>query len=371
MKIHSIEVFAVRLPLISPFIVSYHTYHDMPSIIVKIETDNGLIGYGEGTPDEHVTGETWEGTYAVLGQTLGPAVIGIDPFQIEKIHEKMNRTIFGATTAKAAIDIACYDLMGKASGQPVYNLLGGRYHESLEIPKVISILSPDEMAEEAIQAMKDGYKTLKLKVGTDINLDSERIRQVRNAVGPEVPIKVDANQGWENSADALRVLGEVVDCKIDWIEQPVAAADIDGLKEIKQKTMIPVMIDEGLHGDKEMHEIIVKRAADKINIKLMKCGGLYPAAHLVHQAQMAGLTCQVGSMVESAIASAAGLHLSIAKKKIQSNELVGPLMFSKNVAEMDYKIPYVHLSDKPGLGIEINETILNELTSRCVKVEKQ
>lgn len=369
MKITSIEIFAIRLPLKEPFIISYHTYNDMPSIIVKIETDNGLVGYGEGTPDEHVTGETWESTYSVLNHTIGPLILGENPFQIERIHEKMNQAIYAATTAKAAIDIACYDLMGKATNQPIYNLLGGRYHDILEIPKVISILSPIAMANEATSAIKEGYKTLKLKVGTDKNLDIQRIRAVRDAVGSSIPIKVDANQGWVNSSDTMHVLQKIADCNIDWIEQPVLASDIDGLKEIKQKTNIPVMIDEGLHGYNEMREIIVKRAVDKVNIKLMKCGGLYPAMHLVHQAELGGLTCQVGSMVESAIASAAGLHLSIAKKAIQSNELVGPLMFSQDLAHIKYEIPYVYLSEQSGLGIEIDITTLINLTVQRIKIE--
>ncbi len=370
MRIKSIEVFAIRLPLISPFIVSYHTYHDMPSIIVKIETECGLEGYGEATPDEHVTGETWESTYAVLTKTLAPALLGTNPFQIEKLHDQMNKLVLGVPSAKAAIDIACYDVMGKATGQPVYNLLGGKYHDTLEIPKVISILTPTEMALEAKQAIEEGYKTLKLKVGTDYKLDVERIKAVRNEVGEDIALKVDANQGWITSSNSLYVLDRIRDTQIDWIEQPVKADDLDALREVKQKTSIPVMVDEGIHGTKDLKEVMVKRAADKINIKLMKCGGLYPASQLVHQAEMGGLDCQVGSMVESAIASAAGLHLSIAKKNIHSNELVGPLMFQKDIASLNYDIPFVHLSTEPGLGIRVDKAILKELTSYSLEIKE-
>ncbi|WP_313892679.1 dipeptide epimerase [Psychrobacillus sp.] len=369
MKIKSIEVFAIRLPLINPFIISYHTYIDMPSIIVKVVTDNGIIGYGEATPDEHVTGETWESTYAVLTKTLAPSIIGHNPFQIEKLHDKMNKIVLDVPTAKAALDIACYDIMGKATGQPVYNLLGGQYHDVLEVPKVISILSPEEMVAEAKDAIAAGYTSLKLKVGTDKELDYKRICAVRAAVGSAVPIKVDANQGWVNSSNTMYVLDRIKDCNIDWVEQPVIASDIDALLEVKQKTNIPVMIDEGLHGAKELKEVIVKRAADKINIKLMKCGGIYPASQIVHQAELGGIDCQVGSMVESAVASAAGLHLSLAKKSIHSNELVGPLMFSKDVAELKYEVPFVYLSDAPGLGIDINEESLKELTTESLLIQ--
>ncbi|PIC96035.1 dipeptide epimerase [Sporosarcina sp. P26b] len=369
MKITSVEVFAIRLPLKIPFIISYHTYYDMPSIIVKVHTDNGLIGYGEGTPDEHVTGETWESVFEVLTKTIAPAVLHRNPFDIEKIHDVMNKTIINSTTAKAAIDIACYDIMGKATQQPVYNLLGGRYHNHLEVPKVISILSPEIMASQATAAIEEGYSMLKLKVGTDKKLDIKRIQAVRDAVGPDVAIKVDANQGWETSADSLYVLDQIKDCRIDWIEQPVVASDIEGLLEIKQKTNIPVMIDEGLHGTKEMYEITLKRAVDMMNIKLMKCGGLFPAVQLVHQAELSGYTCQVGSMVESAIASAAGLHISLAKKRIKSNELVGPLMFSEDLAKLDFQIPFVYLHDVPGLGIDIDEEVLKKLTYNYLKID--
>ncbi|MGG0644932.1 enolase C-terminal domain-like protein, partial [Sporosarcina gallistercoris] len=225
-----------------------------------------------------------------------------------------------------------------------------------------------EMAKEAKLAVEEGYRILKLKVGIDKKLDIERIQSVRQAVGFDISIKVDANQGWETSADSMYVLDRIKACEIDWIEQPVLASDIDGLKEIKQKATVPVMIDEGLHGKQEMNEITVKRAVDMINIKLMKCGGLYPATQLVHQAELAGYTCQIGSMVESAIASAAGLHISIAKKRIKSNELVGPLMFSKDVATLDIQVPFVHLKETPGLGIDVDESILEELTSHYVKI---
>ncbi len=368
MKITSVSISGIKLPLIRPFIVSYTTYYDMPTIIVKIETDTGLVGYGEATPDEHVTGETWESTYAVLHKKLAPAVLGADPFQIERIHEQMNAAIYGAPSAKAAIDIACYDLMGKASGQPVYNLLGGKYHDSLDVPFVISILAPDEMARQAAEAVEAGYKTIKVKVGTNAALDVERIRAVRQAIGKDVLMRVDANQGWKSRATSMFVLKQVEDCQMDWIEQPVLADDITALAEIRRQTHIPVMVDEGVHGDREMREVIVKQAADKLNIKLMKCGGLYPALKLVAQAEMAGIECMVGSMVESAVATAAGAHLSTAKRNIIANEMVGPLMFSRDVARMDYRNSQLHLDEKPGLGLEVDETVIHELAAMADQV---
>lgn len=370
MNITSVTVTGIKLPLIRPFIVSYETYYDMPTIIVKLETDSGAVGYGEATPDQHVTGETWESCYHMLVHQLAPEVLGENPFHIERIHEKMNQTVYGAPAAKAAIDLACYDLMGKATGQPVYNLIGGKYHNELPVPYVVSILAPEVMAKEAKEALAQGYRTIKIKVGTDPVLDVERIRAVRKAIGPDVQLRVDANQGWCNRATTMRVLEQVTDCNIDWIEQPVEADDITALAEVRKQTHLAVMVDEGVHGDREMREVIVKQAADKLNIKLMKCGGIYPALKLVAQAEMAGMECQVGSMVESAVATAAGAHLSIAKKTIISNELVGPLMFARDIANLPYERMNVMLPDKPGLGIDVDEVILAELCQMTTTITK-
>lgn len=362
MKITGMKLFAIHLPLHVPFVVSYHTYDYMPSIIIKLETDEGIFGYGEAVADEHVTGESWEGTYQTLKHTLAPVIIGCNPMNLEKLHEIMDKTIYFAPSAKAAIDIACHDIIGKKLEQPVYQLLGGRYHDNFSITHVLSIGEPNEMANEAAAMVKQGYNSFKMKVGTDVKQDVRRIRAVRDRVGDDISIRVDVNQGWKNSANTLVALRSLGDLNLDWIEQPVLADDIDGMVDIKLKTDIPLMIDEGLKGTREMREIIQKRAADKVNIKLMKCGGIYPAMKLAHQAEIAGIECQIGSMVESSIGSAAGFHVAFSKKNITSVELTGPLKFSKDVGNLQYDVPMIRLTEKSGLGIDVSEKIVNELS---------
>ncbi|MEH7346290.1 dipeptide epimerase [Bacillus sp. JJ1532] len=362
MKITAIHLYAIHLPLHVPFVVSYHTYNDMPSVIVKIETDEGIVGYGEGVADEHVTGESLEGVYTIIKNTLAPVLIGQNPMEIEKIHDIMNKSIYGAPTAKAAIDIACFDIMGKKIQQPVYQLIGGRYHDEFPITHVLSIAEPEHMASEATSMLEQGYRSFKMKVGTDVRKDVERIQAVREKVGDDIAIRVDVNQGWRNSANTLVALNQLRDCHLDWVEQPVVADDIDGMVEINAKTTVPLMIDEGLKGQREMLEIIQKRAAHKVNIKLMKCGGIYPAVKLAHQAELAGIECQIGSMVESSVGSAAGFHVAFSKKVITSVELTGPLKFSKDIGNLHYDVPFIRLTEKPGLGVDINEEVLNELT---------
>jgi L-alanine-DL-glutamate epimerase-like enolase superfamily enzyme len=362
MKITAIHLYAIHLPLHEPFVVSYHTYNHMPSVIVKMETDEGIVGYGEGVADEHVTGETWEGTFHIIKNTLGPALLGQNPMEIEKIHDLMDKTIYGAPTAKAAIDIACFDIIGNKLQQPIYQLIGGRFHEKFPITHVLSIGEPEKMAREASLMVEKGYQSFKMKVGTNVSMDVERIKAVRTQVGADVAIRVDVNQGWKNSSTTLVALNQLRECQLDWVEQPVVADDIDGMVEIKSKTALPLMIDEGLKGTREMREIIQKRAADKVNIKLMKCGGIYPAVKLAHQAELAGIECQVGSMVESSIGSAAGFHVAFSKKIITSVELTGPLKFAKDIGNLEYDVPFIRLTAKPGLGIEVNEETLRELT---------
>lgn len=364
MKITKIDVYGIQFPLAAPFVISYHTYDKMPSIIVKIETDEGIIGYGEGVPDEHVTGETWQGIFHIIKNTLGPAVLGQNPMEIERIHEIMNNAIYSSPTAKAAIDIACFDILGKKLQQPVYQLIGGRYHEQFPITHVLSIGEPEEMAKEALEKAGQGYEYFKIKVGTEVGKDVERIKAIRSLIGPGPAIRVDVNQGWKNSSTTLMALERLEKYQIDWIEQPVAADDMDGMAEVKAKTRIPLMVDEGLKGTREMLQVIQKRAADKINIKLMKCGGIYPAVKLAHQAELAGLDCQVGSMVESSVGSAAGFHVAFSKKNITSVELTGPLKFSQDIGDLHtaYQVPFIRLTKRAGLGVEIDESILKELT---------
>lgn len=367
-KITEIEIYAIHLPLYEPFVISYASYDSMPSIIVKMTTDTGVVGYGEGVADDHVTGESWESTFAVLKNTLAPKLIGENPKNMEGIHEIMGAAIYGVPTAKAALDIACYDLVGKSLGVPVYDLLGGKYHQEFPITHVLSIGEPEKMANEAAEKVAAGYGSLKMKVGTEVAADVKRIEAVRARVGEDIAIRVDVNQGWKNAANTIQALGKLEHCALDWIEQPVLADDFDGMVEVKAKTSVPVMIDEGLRGIREMREIIAKQAAHKVNIKLMKCGGIYPATKLAHMAEMAGIECQVGSMVESSIASSAGFHVAFSKKVITSVELTGPLKFSKDVGNLHYDVPVIRLNDQPGLGIDIDEKILQALTIFSEKV---
>lgn len=370
MKIVKADIYIVEFPLKEPFIISYATYPNMAAVIVKLETDTGLTGYGEAVPDEHVTGEQVNGTFEILKNVLVPAIIGQNPFDIEHIHFVMASKIARNPAAKAAIDIACHDLMGKATGQPVYNLIGGRAHDNLQYPKVLSIEAPEIMAEKAKRAVEQGFSSLKLKVGgADSAMDIKRIYAVREAVGPDMPIRIDVNQGWKTVGHAIQVIEQLDAAKLTWIEQPIRMGDIRGLADVRKKSATPIMADETVQTMEDVLEIIRLEAADYINIKLMKCGGIFPAVQMAKAAEGAGIIAQIGSMVESSIGSAAGYHAVMSRRNIETAELTGPLLFSEEIGDLDYQLPYVMLTDKAGLGIEVDEQQLRKLTVMSCTVE--
>lgn len=363
MHITKVELHTISLPLNEPFIVSYTAYDSIPAIIIKIHTNTGVVGYGESVPDEHVTGESLQGVHAALKHQLIPAVLGEDPRNIQHIHTKMNDALVLNGAAKAAIDIACYDILGKISNLPIYALLGGRKEENPMIPMVLSILEPDVLAKQAKEAMDAGYKEIKMKLGTDPIKDVERVRAVREAVGPHIPIKVDANQGWKTVSTARKVMIDLEPYQLSWVEQPLPKGDHTFFKRLKEHTSIPLMADESLVEPQDLRTFLLDQSVDYINIKLMKSGGIYPAHKLATQAELFSISCQIGSMVESSIASAAGFHVATSKQNIISTEISGPTRFSIDTGNLSYNIPYVQLPDGPGLGIEVDDAKIEHMRS--------
>ena len=361
MTVVAAEVIAIRLPLHEPFVVAYGRFEDMPSILLRIVTDDGVEGWGEAVPDPHVTAESFEGAFASLCSVLLPCLEGLTVFDSEVLHHRMDRALRGNPSIKAAVDIALHDAWARALGHPLFQLLGGRAHATLTQPRVISIKSPDEVAADATAAVEAGFTELKLKVGRDDGLDVQRIRALHRAAGGRAALRVDANQGWDRSS-ALAVIGETADCSIQWYEQPLPADDVDSMAELRRATPARLMIDEGVHTPADLVRAIRASAADLVNIKLMKAGGIRPALELASVASAAGMPCQIGSMVESAVATAAGLQVAVARSGIISNELVGPAMIAQDVGEIPVDAGRVAVPDGPGLGIIVDEERVRELT---------
>jgi L-alanine-DL-glutamate epimerase-like enolase superfamily enzyme len=362
MHIERLEVkrFSLRPPI--PLTVAYGSYPTLDYVSLQVHTDNGLVGLGEASPDTEVTGETQDTCLHGL-QRAESWLIGRDPFELEALLGAFEEEFFGQPSAMAALDMALYDLIGKALGVPVYRLLGGSARRVMEIYPLVPLLPPREMAELAAAFATGGYGTLKLKVGTGPDEDEERVRLVREAVGPEVRLRVDVNQGWHTAAVAIPAVERVARWKVDWIEQPVDAEDLDGLAEVTHAVKVPIMVDEGCHAPQDALAVVRRGAANIINIKLMKCGGLHRALQIAAIAEAAGLPCIVGSMGESSIGSLAGLHLYASRKCFLAGEVIGPLFVEGDIASgFEVLDGCAVLPAKPGLGAALFRSPASEET---------
>ena len=365
-RISQVEIVPVRLPLREPFVVAYARYDDVPTILVRITTADGLTGWGEATPDPNVTGETYAGTAATLRADLAPLLLGRDARDIDAALAALDARVEGVPAAKAALDIALHDLVARALGVPLWLLLGGRARAHLTISRVVSLADPAAMAAAASRHAAAGFRTIKLKLGdgADPARDIARLAAVREAVGPGVAIKIDANQGWRTPGVAIAPIRGLLPFAPVWIEQPVAWWDLDGLAEVRRQTGAAIMVDEGVHGPREMARVVALRAADLVNIKLMKTGGLRRALQLNAIAETAGIGAQVGTMVESSVASAAGLHLALALANVATVEMGGPLMLGEDIGDLGqhYAGDRIVVPDGPGLGITVDEAAVRRFS---------
>ncbi|MCC6312371.1 MAG: dipeptide epimerase [Thermomicrobiales bacterium] len=367
LAVAAVDVIPVRLPLVEPFVIAYGSYPDVLSVLVRVRTADGAAGWGEATPDPNVTGETWEGAAAMLRETLAPALIGRDAWDRDAALREIDRRVEFAPAAKAALDIALHDLVARVLNVPLWALLGGRSKPHLEISRVVSMADPEEMATKAASHVAAGFDVIKLKVGEAANAarDARRVAVVRDAIGPDIGIKVDVNQGWRTPGTAIGAIRAMEPSRPRYVEQPVAAWDIEGLAEVRRQTGVPIMIDEGCHGPREMQRAVMLRAADFVNIKLMKTGGIAAALRLNAIAETAGVAAQVGTMVESSVASAAGLHLALALANVETVEMGGPLMTAADIGDARawYDGSRVRIPDAPGLGIVVDEAAVRRFST--------
>ncbi|NWN83973.1 MAG: dipeptide epimerase [Halomonas sp.] len=361
MTIKRITLHGLRLPLRRPFKIAYDTYEDIETLLVSIESTGGDIGWGEAVVDQHVSGETWQSARRVITEVLAPLLIGRPAADIGAFHYAAEARIRHNPSAKAALDIALHDLLARQCRRPLYELLGGRCHARLDLPCVISMLSPEEMARQADEACRQGYRSIKIKLGDTPEADIERIARVRESLPPSLPLRVDANQGW-SAKQALHVIRQTTPFNVEWFEQPVFIENLEALARVTRATEAVIMADEPIHDLRDMLRVIRLEAADMVNIKLMKSSGLHAARAMAELGMAANIPCQIGSMVESAVATLAGAHLAVAHPNIIANDLVGPAMISADVAKMPGDDTHIALGDSPGLGARIDFDRVRELS---------
>ncbi|TQI69055.1 dipeptide epimerase [Clostridium sp. KNHs216] len=354
MVIKTIEAKKVNLELLHPVVVAIGSIHSCETVVVKVETEEGIVGYGEGIGVTFVTGETVDTILSAVG-VLKNELIGLDPFAIDHIHNVMDRTLIHNASAKAAIDIALYDIMGKHAKMPLYRLLGG-IADQMETDLTVMIGTPEEMTEEALQIVGRGFHHIKIKAGLHPEEDVEAVRRIREAVGPHIHLKIDANQGW-SAGDSIRIIQKMAELGVEAVEQPVPAWDIDGLAYIRSKSPIPIMADESCFSPQDAAKLVKKDAVDIINIKLMKCGGLYRALQINTIAETNGVRCMLGCMMESRISISAGAALVASRPNFIYGDLDSFFYFKESPeirGGFTCNGPRLQLSEEYGLGIKVD-----------------
>ena len=360
MKIKDVKVYSLKIPLIKEFKTSLRTVKVADETIVKIESEDGEIGYGEAAPTAVITGDTSQSIRGIIKNKIRSILIGEEIENIEKLHFLIEKSAVNNNSAKAAVEMAVYDLYAQYYGAPLYKLLGG-YRESLMSDLSISVNSPAEMKEDAVKAVADGYQVLKLKVGKGIEKDLSRVRAVRVAVGNQIKIRLDANQGWKpkEAVSIIKVMEEE-GLNIELIEQPVKADDFEGLKFVRDHVMTPIMADESLFSPQDCLQLLKMKACDLINIKLMKAGGIYNALNINAIAESYGVEVMLGSMLEGKVSVTAAAHLAAAKKNITRLDLDAPLYLAEDPVKGGIKIhgPQINFIKGNGLAIKKIDKLL-------------
>ncbi|MDK2371827.1 MAG: dipeptide epimerase [Candidatus Korarchaeota archaeon] len=349
MSIKRIEVYTVDLPYLQPFTISLGTSTSSTDVVVKVLDDEGRVGWGEASPARRIIGES-EHTIVAAMHTLAPAVIGEDPMDVERIEEKMDKAILGNNSAKFALETAVFDLKGKILGVTVRDLLGG-YRDRVETDFTIGIKSPEEMAEEALRIVERGFRVIKLKVGTGVEEDVARVRAVRDAVGKDIRLRIDANQGW-TVKEAMRALTEMDRYDLELAEQPVRWDDLEGMAVLTSMSPIPIMADESVHTPEDALEVVEMGAADYINIKLTKAGGLLKARRIAAISEAAGIPNMIGCMMEGGVSITAGVHFAAATRNLVTTDLDSDISLKEDFVEggAGYEDGYRTVPDGPGLG---------------------
>jgi o-succinylbenzoate synthase len=353
-KITDIQLGRLSVPLKKPFKTALRTVTWVEDVLVTIHTDTGAVGHGTAAPTAAITGDTESSIRKAIEGPLKKQLVGLSLNNFEEVIVRVQKSPVKSTSARAAVDIALYDLYGHLNKAPVYKLLGGSRKE-LTTDITISVNEPEEMVRDSLDAVNKGFKTLKVKVGKNWEKDIKRLQHIREKVGYAVGLRVDANQGW-TPAEAVAVLQKMedADIRIEFVEQPVKGHDLTGLKFVKDHVSIPVMADESAFSAQDVFKIIEMRAADLINIKLMKTGGIYNALTLCAQAERAHMECMIGCMLESKISVTAAAHLACAKSVITRCDLDAPILCSEDPIEggVRYKDDHIILSDEPGFGFK-------------------
>jgi L-alanine-DL-glutamate epimerase-like enolase superfamily enzyme len=365
-RISEIHIYKSDIKLKEPFKIAIMEITDAKSIFIRIVTDTGIYGMGEANPYWAITGETQAMNFAGAPD-IAKLLLKKDPLDIEGRISEINNFLAHNSTLRSAFDMALYDLLGKIAALPLYTLLGGS-NRPIYTDNTIGIADPDSMAAKAVKFKQQGFHAIKVKLGTNAKLDIQRIEKIRQAVGTEIPMRIDANQGWDYKT-ALNVLKAIEPMGVEYCEQPVPYWTFEDLRRLRENTSIAIMADESLFDQHDALRLASMGCCDYFNIKLSKSGGLHTALKINAIAEAAGITCMVGCMTETRLALTAAAHLVSAKNNIKYADLDGNLMLELDpvIGGAEYNAGEIRLPDTPGHGADIDPDFLNQC--ECVTVK--
>ena len=362
MKITGVETIPVSVPLRPRLMIraSRGTHSTSPFLLVRVHTDAGIVGLGEVSCTPRWSGEDHFTAQHFIQTILAPLLIGQQPSQIETLTAKLEQGIAGNYFTKAALEMALWDIFGKSVGLPVYRLLGGPVREEITTKWSVSGLEPARAAEIASWAISEGFHTVKVKVGIEPGADLARVKAVRNAVGGEIRVGVDANGGWSRAA-ALSTVERLKEYDIFFVEQPLPASDIPGMAHLRHRAGLPVIADESVYTPQDALRLVRAEAADVFSVYVGKAGGIGPARRIVAIAEAAGMACTIGSNLEMGVGTAAMIHLAMAARGVLSEDfpcdIIGPLYYEDDllVEPLPVGKGKARPLERPGLGVELDE----------------
>ncbi len=353
MKITRVEAWPVAMQLAEPYTIAYESVETVENVFVQLVTDGGIVGYGCAAPAESVTNETAVSVLKTFEDIIHSALQGANPLRLARILEDLRGELRPHPSAKAALDMALHDLLGKAAGVPVWQLLGG-YRESIPTSVTIGILSESETVDRARDWVSRGFRCLKVKGGLDVSADAARLIKVREAVGPKIELRYDANQGYTVD-ETIEFIHLTRFCGLELIEQPTPCDQPSLLGQVTHQTPLPVMADESLLTLRDAFRLARDDLVNMVNIKLMKVGGIAEALQVNAVARAAGVEVMVGCMDESALAITAGLHFALARPNVKYADLDGHLGLIGDPAASAILLRDGQLfpQEHPGFGIQL------------------
>lgn len=336
MKIESATISRRSIPLATPFVTALRRVEAVEFIELRMKTDNGLVALGSAPATKAITGETLQSIAQTLDDHILPALLG-HHFELESLSQSVRTCVARNTSAKACAEMALYSLAAQRSGQPLYRLLGAKSTPTLTTAVTVSLDSPKAMLAQAKVFYKQGFDILKIKVGAADGKDSDRISAIASAVH-SATLLIDANQAWEPN-ETLHILDACQDLAIALVEQPVAAADLKGLKYVTEHSQFPILADEAVFTAEDARRVLGENAADLVNIKLMKCGGLGGALDILDVCRHYGKQCMLGSMLEGPVSITAALHLAAAHPDMfEYLDLDSPLLYAALPPDLPFTV---------------------------------